>query len=273
VPYEKYIEDNILKPLGMSHSGFINESSEPQFPVGYVYASLQEEPLIAPKWQMGAASYTGGMYSTAEDLAKLVSLQFQESPVGGPQILSADGLRAMRLTTGDYSGPDYSAGIGWWGNHVGGHHIITHNGGHLGFMATASAMPDMKLGVVVLTNRCNPMSDMQTAQLARRVFEVLVPRLGMSEQLAPFDPAKIDFQRYAGTYTVVGGASQISIQVENGMLYQTVLDAPAPRMQLFPAAQEQFSHAPGQPAVVTFESDSGRITGLSFALFRFRRAK
>lgn len=274
IPYEQYIETNILKPLGMAHSGFLNDSNQDRFPVGYVYVPGSGEPLVAPKWELGVAKYTGGIYATAEDLARFVSLQFQDGPVGGSQILSGDSLRAMRMTTGDYSGPDYSAGLGWWGNHVAGHHIITHNGGHLGYLATASAMPDMKLGVVVLANRCNPMMDLQTADLARAIFEILLPRLSAAEALPPFDPAKIDLQAYVGSYAVPGDYAKIHVDLENGSLYRTVVGTPAPRTQLFPVGQNQFSEAPAQPASQVFYSDAnGNVTGLSFALFRFDKTK
>jgi len=274
VPYEQYVEANILKPLGMARSGFINENNQAQFPVGYVYAPGSEDPLVAPKWKLGVATYTGGIYATAEDLAQFVSLQFQVGPVGGSQIISGDSLRAMRLTTGDYSGPDYSAGLGWWGNQVAGHHIITHNGGHLGYLATASAMPDMKLGVVVLANRCNPMTDLQTADLARAIFEFLVPRLKPEDSKAPFDAAKVNLQAYAGTYAVPGGFAEIRIEQEDGKLYRTVVGAPGPKTQLYPVAENQFSEAPGRPATQVFYSDrDGKITGLSFALFRFDKLK
>jgi CubicO group peptidase (beta-lactamase class C family) len=270
VPYEQYVETNILKPLGMTHSGFISDSNQGQFPVGYVYIPGSDEPLVAPKWKLGAATYTGGIYATAEDLVKFVSLQFQDAPVGGSQVISGDSLRAMRLTTGDYSGPDYSAGLGWWGNKVAGHHIITHNGGHLGYLGTASAMPDMKLGVVVLANRCNPMTDLQTADLARSIFEFLVPRLKEAEATPSFDAARVDLQAYQGTYAVPGNRAQIRIDLENGRLYRTVVGAPGPRTELFAVKEKQFSEAPGKPATQLFYSDaSGKITGLSFALFRF----
>ena len=135
----------------MTRSGFVKNTPPLELPKGYVFVFDSSIPLIAPTWQLGVAVYSGGIVSTAEDLARFLSLQFQTGSVGGSQILSADSLRQMRATFA-HGG----AGLGWWGANVAGHQMIQHSGGHLGFLAAVGAVPDLKLGIVVMTNSGNP---------------------------------------------------------------------------------------------------------------------
>jgi CubicO group peptidase (beta-lactamase class C family) len=265
--YQQYITDHIFKPLGMTHSGFIDDANQGQFPVGYVYVPGHAEPVIAPKWQLGAAQYSAGIYSTVDDMAKFLALQWQEDAIGGTQILSADSLRAMRVGT-----EDKQCGIGWWGNEAAGHHIVLHNGGHLGYLATVAAMPDMKLGVVLMTNRDNPIWDLQTHGLAIKMFELLVPQYTPQKDKSKFDPSKVDLARYAGTYAADGGYVKMKITFQDGKLYRLVEESGDSVAQIFPVGTDQFGDAPNGPASLSFKAaESGNITAAELALFTLRR--
>ena len=97
-PFTEYTESNILEPLGMDDMGFDLQKGQPdRVPVGYVYTDQATEPMVAPKWELGSALYSGGLYSTVEDMALFLSLQFQIDKPGGAQIISGDGLRMMHL--------------------------------------------------------------------------------------------------------------------------------------------------------------------------------
>lgn len=97
-PLTEYIESHILKPLGMNDTGFLfHKKQSSRVPKGYVYVSPGSKPLIAPEWEFGAGIYSGGLYSTAEDMTRFLSLQFQNEAPDGAQIISAHGLRMMHL--------------------------------------------------------------------------------------------------------------------------------------------------------------------------------
>lgn len=69
---------------------------------------------------MEAAQFSGGLYCTAGDMARFLSLQFQEKTPGGDQIVSPDGLRMMHLDS-----------LGWGYGWAPKHKSIHHSGGQL----------------------------------------------------------------------------------------------------------------------------------------------
>jgi len=150
--YTQYITENILQPLGMHSSGF-NPTPEmaSRLATGYI-AIKGRPPEIAPQWDLAAFIPCGGMYSTVEDMAHFISLQFREGPAGGAQILGGTTLREMRSPVFIY--PDWQGGraIGWALRRMYGHTVICHDGAQPGFHAAVIAIPDLKLGVTVMVN-------------------------------------------------------------------------------------------------------------------------
>ena len=212
--------------------------------------------------------YTGGLAGTAGDMARFLSLQFQEGEPGGAQILSADSLRQMRTPAAPGG-----AGLGWWTAEVEGHPFFEHSGGHVGFLATIGGLPDLKVGVVVMTNTFNPIWGAQhTQEIARLLYRTLISALAPPARPA-FDPASVELSRYAGTYAVAGRFAEIRMEVADGRLWHTVVGSAAPRQAAYPVAHDQFSLGqPGGAPALFFETDAqGRVSAVRFALFRFER--
>ncbi|MGI0048251.1 MAG: serine hydrolase domain-containing protein, partial [Nitrososphaera sp.] len=76
VPYKEYVKSDILTPLGMTRSGFdITEEMKQNLAVGYT--GFGEEPEdMAPYLDFGAMAPAGQLYSSVEDICRLISLQF-----------------------------------------------------------------------------------------------------------------------------------------------------------------------------------------------------
>jgi len=72
-------------------------------------------------------------------------------------------LRAT-LTT-QRKGPAFQQALGWWIFANGESQVITHVGGTLGFASQVAYDPMTKIGVVVLSNSVNPISDLTTQLL------------------------------------------------------------------------------------------------------------
>jgi hypothetical protein len=143
------------------------------------------------------------------------------------------------------------AGYGWWTDEIEGHPFFEHSGGHVGYLATIGGIPDLKLGVVVMTNSFNPIwGGQDTMDLVRTIHRTLIPAL-------------IDLKRYAGTYAVAGGFAEMRVDLADGKLWFTVAGSPAPRQE-----------ALGSGAPLKFHtSEDGSVDSLSFALFRFIRKR
>lgn len=261
-PFTEYVESHILKPLGMNDSGFLlHKKKSSPVPKGYVYVDSKSKPLIAPEWELGAALYTGGLYSTAEDMAKFLSLQFQDATPGGAQIVSADGLRMMHLESIGW-------GIGW-----GRYPVIEHTGGHLGFYAHVRAIPKLKIGIVALTNSNNPLSsDIPFRDIARGILEQLKQAILTGSTPSVFEPEQIDLNKYVGEYDLPGANSDINIELRNGQLFATLRQDSSFNYTLNPVGKHQFGLKGDTDPWFYFQADdTGKIISLRFMEFTFKR--
>jgi hypothetical protein len=122
-------------------------------------------------------------------------------------------------------------------------HDIGHSGAIVGYLASVGALPDLKLGVAVMTNAWNPV-------------------LGST----PFDPAGVDPSRYFGHYTLPGGFTHVDVEGRNGKLWLAIREGEGSGSVCEPTGPDRFSCG------VEFRmGPDGRATGLSMALIDFRR--
>ncbi len=263
--FAEYIESNILRPLGMHDSGFMLHKRQPSgVPTGYVYLYPESEPLIAPEWELGSALYSGGLYSTAEDMARFLSLQFQDAAPGGAQIVSPDGLRMMHLESLGW-------GLGWDPKHP----VIEHTGGHLGFYAHVRAIPTLKIGVVALTNSNNPLIDEKPSRdIARGILEELKQAILAGSVPDFVDPEQIDLNKYAGAYTLPGARAEMMVELREGRLHVRLLQDSTFNYSMIPVGVNEFGNAddPDKTAWFSFQTDdAGKVESLKFLEFTFKR--
>lgn len=120
----------------------------------------------------GALTPAAGLYTSVDDIARFLELQFRDGPAGGAQVLSGSSLAEMRDPASRSSSVSDFA-IGWELGSVAGHASIGHPGVVYGFTTQVTAVPDMKLGVAVFTNsRTDP------SIIANQVLSALIPPVG-----------------------------------------------------------------------------------------------
>jgi CubicO group peptidase (beta-lactamase class C family) len=149
IPYEEYVEQRILQPLGLRRTGF---SPEEPFAIAYTtdpYTDVvHREPMLVER--TGGIAAAGQLWSTVEDLARWAA--FLADP--NPEVLGPD---AVELMTSVQSMADpYRWQLGWG---VGlmllrrdEHVYCGHDGGMPGFLANVLASREEKLGAAVLMN-------------------------------------------------------------------------------------------------------------------------
>lgn len=149
-PYDDYVRENILQPLGMTKSGFDPAAYGDERAIGYHLAKGKFE--ISPTWDEKGFRPAGGMYSSVSDIARFISLQFRDGPAGGKQILGGSSLREMHSPV--LVSPDFETGfgLGWGIRRTAGKKVIGHSGGLPGYTTNISLVPSMKLAVIVFTN-------------------------------------------------------------------------------------------------------------------------
>ncbi len=167
-PYQQYISENILKPLGMQHTYWeYAEVPAEQLAHGYRLTGeqWQEEPLLHD----GSFGAMGGLMTSAEDFSRYMALHLSAWPPRNGQespVLKRSSLREMQQPQrvsyfdpqninsngqpcGTVSG--YYAGLGWvqdCENRV----RVGHTGGLPGFGSNWLILPEYGIGLFCFAN-------------------------------------------------------------------------------------------------------------------------
>ena len=211
--YRDYILQNICKPLQMKSTGFDTENLESKgVAKGYYYSDSAKDVIKTPVFKSNAAIYAGGMYSTATDLAKYISFQFDNSAEAA-RILSKENRSMM-----------HSLKIGWKPLYP----LVLHEGAMLGYRSQVAFIPELKIGWVILTN---------TTDFEFSKFNEYIGRLIM-----PYYETKpiADLNKYSGTYRLSGGYDSLRIYVKNGNLYSSYLQDQLPEAPLITTGKNKF---------------------------------
>lgn len=164
--WEDFIRTRILDPLGMhnSYSGF---AQNPQMPNVAHPHSTETGPLKQiPHFAHDHTKINGApgtMLSNVDDLCKWMQVQLNRGKYGPnleKQLFSAASQRQMwRIHTvldftpeGRYNTHFMGYGLGWGLRDIAGKMSVSHTGGLPGMLSRTVLIPDINLGVVVLTN-------------------------------------------------------------------------------------------------------------------------
>jgi len=230
-PYQLYIREQILLPLGMKHTTYeYGDVPKDLLAHGYrwIYGQWREEELLhdAPDGSWGAM---GAMLSSVDDFAAYMALHLQAWPPSdaketGP--VKRSSVREMHHPwrfTGfnlNYRYPDgracamasaYAYGLRW-SRDCEGRTYIDHSGGLPGFGSQWRILPDYGIGVVAFGNRTySPMGGINF-----RVLDTLVRAAGLKPR--PVGVSAILQQRQAELVKFLSdwkGAEQSGIFAEN----------------------------------------------------------
>ena len=164
--WEKFIKERIFAPLAMDNSyaslSFINDKSNVASPHlnKDQKLSLTDPEQWDPKKINGAA---GGIYSNVNDIANWMLVNLNKGKYGtnlGKQLFteaSQQEIWKIHTTTNVNRNPRYSShfagyGLGWGLTDVNGNMVVSHTGGLIGMLSKTILVPDLNLGIIVLTN-------------------------------------------------------------------------------------------------------------------------
>ena len=168
VLYVEYVQEHILKPLGMSHTAFsLNEQMEEKRARGFLIENGKvdaEEPERQERDGRGWRVPVGALYSTLGDLVRFVSFELGLGPEG---VLSKKALSAnFERVNSANSNFSYGYGVGFQARRLGNVIGLGHDGVLAGYQCSAWIDPKSRLGVITLTTR-------QEKFLGLRALEVL----------------------------------------------------------------------------------------------------
>lgn len=173
--WEEFVQENILKPLGMDRTTFYVDAIKadpnhatpysrllPTDLTGYEAIDFLKSDCEDMSKGIGAPyGPAGSIMSTINDMCKWVQFNLDNGKVDGKQIISEANMKEVHKANMLMSEPlllpfpeedFYSYGMGWFVETYRGHVMVEHGGNIDGFSALVTMIPDMQLGIVCLTN-------------------------------------------------------------------------------------------------------------------------
>ncbi len=200
--YDAYQQANVLGPIGMTSSSYRLKG----VPRGRVMDSYMRVTdghggfvnRQTPLFELGTIP-AGNLFTTAEDLARFLSMLAANGRAGERQIVSAASFAQM--FTPQLVNTDTGFGMGFFAGKFRAHKTIQHLGAVFGFTSMVLFLPESKLGVVVLANE-----DIVTGPVRKLTLEamslLLETKLGEKPpaELAPFTVSANELAAFTGDY-------------------------------------------------------------------------
>ena len=161
--YEKFIQENFFQPLGMDRTAMSWHRIKDYSNVIEGHAPVDGELVPVGLSFTKSANAAAGIYSSVEDMSKWVQALLNAGRYGEKmenELFSQPVLQEMwspqtivPTGPGAYNTHFKAYGLGWFLSDVNGYKQVTHTGGLLGIVSQVTLIPELKLGIIVLTNQ------------------------------------------------------------------------------------------------------------------------
>lgn len=186
VRFDAYIQENILKPLGLYGGYDVDQLDKNRLATLYAYqkdsAKFVPSPAAYVSKREELKSYvlgystpifspTGGMKISAPDLAKYLMLHMNYGQVGTTKIISPESAKLMQTPLSS----DENYGLALWKTNVliPGVELVGHTGSAYGLYSALFFNPEEKFGFVVISNGCDPSEEEGYIRVIRQAIQVL----------------------------------------------------------------------------------------------------
>ena len=162
--WEEYVQDSILKPIGMSNTYMLTAGMEQRDNVSKPYTNQFTGQLTElPYDQVDNLGPAGSMVSNVKDVSKWLLMQLDSGRFEGKQILPWPVVRKTRDINIATSSRKSSVnpthftgyGLGVFMTDFAGKQVFWHTGGAFGFVSNTCFVPELNLGITILTNNDN----------------------------------------------------------------------------------------------------------------------
>jgi CubicO group peptidase (beta-lactamase class C family) len=287
MPYEQYVRQEILDPLGMAYTA-IESTLPPELvpyrSVGYTYSdgAFQAFPEY---WAQPAVLPAAGVVSSATDMARFMIAYLQDGRYGEARILQAETVQRMRgtLFTPD---PRLSGNAhGFFDFSDNGVWTIGHGGGAPDMNSLLLLLPDRNLGVFVAYNsEGGGALNTQHLGFQRAFYDHYFAAAPVASREPPADFAR-RAGRFTGSYRITqSGYSTLEKVI--GLFGEPQIVDPGDGTLLLTASWGEwrfveleplyFRQVDGEFALVFHEDDRGRITHMSagfIPMFAFEKLR
>jgi CubicO group peptidase (beta-lactamase class C family) len=215
MPFERYVQQKVLEPLGMTGTTLDMDVIEKTAnrAIGHVpYA--ERVPLRIPMIP------AGGVYTNVRDMARYLRFHINKGVLDGRRMLRADLLEEMHTIQFAAPGQRSGWGLGLMRDPSSDSYAVYHSGGGSGFESDMVMYPEKHLGIVLLTNAEG--HDVGQSRLRALVQTVLDARFGPTpvadagiDRMTPIAPDDPRVQAVLGRY---GARESVVIAYKDGAL-------------------------------------------------------
>ncbi len=195
-PFPEYIEAHIFKPLGMTHSTFVQPlppDLKPLMSSGYITAS---DPPHA--FEVISVAPAGALSTTADDISHFMIAHLENGQYDGATILRPETAVLMHSAE---SGPHPALNkmcLGFYESSLNGHRIIGHGGDTVYFHSELGLILDSHVGLFVSYNSAGKDNLSDRSALFENFMDRYFP--APKPQEAALASAKRDARQVAGSY-------------------------------------------------------------------------
>ena len=160
-PWADFVEARLVKPLGMTRTA--TDFSRLPDPTNVIdaHGPVDGKVQVIQRDRSRVAAPCGGMYSSVNDLSKWVMML-----MGGPgapapllkprtqwELWSPQTILPVGPSPTPYNTHFSAYGLGWFLNDARGYKVVSHTGGEIGMVTKVQLVPELHLGIIVLTNQ------------------------------------------------------------------------------------------------------------------------
>jgi CubicO group peptidase (beta-lactamase class C family) len=263
-PFSDVLEREVLRPLGMSHSTFVQPLPKSLRRVAAT-AYESDGKSITGEFHTYPEMAAAGLWTTPSDLAR-AAIEIQNDYAGSStKLLSMDMAREMLVHQKDNWGLGVALAAA-------GHPLrFGHGGSNEGFRCDFEAYIESGQGIVIMTNSNS--GDAIIAEIRRAVAQEYAWPDFKSERKAtvPVDPTTL--AAYPGVYqTTAGDVVLITLTLRGGRLYLQADPFGAEPVELFPESETQFFAEEGFSIMLNRNQD-GSVTTLTLHAGQVHEAK
>jgi CubicO group peptidase (beta-lactamase class C family) len=167
-PWADFVETRLMKPLGMTRTA--TDFSRLPDPTNVIdaHGPVDGKVQVIQRDRGTFAAPCGGMYSSVNDLSKWVMMLMggpgapapllkpkTQWELWSPQTILPVGPAPAKYLPFSYNVHFSAYGLGWFLRDVRGYKEVSHTGGQIGMVTEVKLIPELHLGIIVLTNQEN----------------------------------------------------------------------------------------------------------------------
>jgi CubicO group peptidase (beta-lactamase class C family) len=269
MPFEDYVEANILRPLGMESSTFkepLPEPLEKRMAIGYT----KEAGAFKPHGYEFIANFgpAGSLAATATDMARFMIAHLQQGGIGDARILKPETVRTMHARAfSPHPAVDGSA-LGFYEEHVNGRRILAHGGDTNYFHSELGLLEAESVGYFVSVNTGGKAALVPrhfVRAFMNHYFPARLPEVKPPDDFASraakyaghYRALRHSYTRFEKVFALLGGAA-VAPTAEKTLVIPDVFGNSAQYAEIAPAL---FREVDGDRTVAFVEKD-GKVVGM-----------